>query len=315
MSSKPPATLQPISTLGAPPAPKDVPWWGAIILALLSTIVGVLGTIYAMRPNPAGVATPPGFGALLTDSITFLPHILILFGILADIFTLQGAYSIPSLVGLCSIPINFGLKFFWDGLATLLAEAFKIVTTKPVFTPIVTPAVDLMKGGAVTGWDGCEIKGFEFLSSGYAPQGLVVTATVFWYYLLDLLMNRDPLDSSVTWVAFILFFGLQAMQLKSCSNMAGSFFIKTFISLAEGFIIGGLGYGIVAATIPTRLPSAVLPQGPNISSLTKQADGTYRDAGGKEYIVGPDGRPMEKSFLEAAAAHAAPAVQPTCSGS
>lgn len=315
MPTPPPTLTPPPSTIKVAP-PKDVPWWGALILAIAVSVVSVVGTIYAMRPNPAGVTAPPGVGALLTDSITFLPHILILFGVLADIFTLQGAYSIPSLVGLCSIPINFAMKFFWDGLATLLAGAFNIITTKPVFTPIVTPAVDLMKGGAVTGWDGCEIKGFEFLSSGYAPQGLVVTSTIFWYYLLDLLMNRDPLDSSMTWVAFIVFFGLQAMQLKTCSNMAGSFFIKTFISFAEGFIIGGAGYGIVQATIPSRLPSAILPQGPNISSMTKNEDGTYTDAAGNKYVMGPDGRPIPTSFLEqASAATIAAATPTTCSGS
>jgi hypothetical protein len=114
------------------------------------------------------------------------------------------------------------------------------------------------------------------------------------------MINRNPLDSVLSWLAFILFFGLQAMQLKDCDNMGGSFFIKTFISFVEGFIIGGIGYGIVQSTIPTRLPSAILPQGPNVTSLKKQADGTYKDDAGNEYIVGPDGRPILKSFIESA---------------
>ncbi len=312
MSTKPPATLNPGPTAPLPP-PKDVPWWGALILAIGVAIVSVIGTIYAMRPNPAGVTAPPGVSALLTDSITFLPHILILFGILADIFTLQGAYSIPSLVGICSIPLNGLLKYFWDGIATVLAGAYEIITTTPAPAELQAGAGRFMRGGAVEGWDGCEIKGFEFLSSEYAPQGLVVTATIFWYYLLDLLMNRDPLDSSVTWIAFILFFGLQAMQLRSCANLKDSFLIKTSIALFEGFFIGGVGYGIVQATIPSRLPSALLPQGPNLSSLTKNKDGVLVDAAGNEYIVGPDGRPMAKTFLESAAAAAGPAAQSTCS--
>jgi len=152
----------------------------------------------------------------------------------------------------------------------------------------------------MSAWDGCEVSGFEFLKSEYAPQGLVVTSTVFWYYLLDLMINRDPMDSVLTWLAFIVFFGLQAMQLASCSNMQSSFFLKTFIALAEGFIIGGTGYGIVQASIPTRLPSAILPQGPSLTSLNKQADGSYTDSSGKSYIVGPDGRPIPMSFIQAA---------------
>jgi hypothetical protein len=304
--STPPAILQPPPTVQAPP-PKDVPWWGALILAILVSIVSVVGTIFALRGASSAPGAPPGMGALLTDSITFLPHILILFGVLADIFTLQGAYSIPSLVGLCSIPLNYALKFFWDGIAGVLASAYELAMTAP-------PA---QAGGAMSGWDGCEIKGFEFLSSSYAPQGLVVTSTVFWYYLLDLMMNRNPLDSVFTWIAFALFFGLQAMQLKDCANLSTSFFIKTFIALTEGFVIGGTGYGIVQSTIPSRLPSAILPAGPNISSMTKNADGTYVDANGVSYVMGPDGRPIPSSFLAATVAGAAlmPATGTTCPGS
>jgi hypothetical protein len=289
--------------------PSDVPWWGALILAILVSVVSVVGTIYAMRPAQPGVVAAPGIGSLFTDSVTFLPHILILFGILADIFTLQGAYSIPSLTALCSIPLNYALSFFWEGIATVLAGAWQIITTKK--TPIVVAPTT---GGSMAGWDGCEIKGFEFLSSKYAPQGLVVTSTVFWYYLLDLMINRNPVDSAVTWGAFILFFGLQAWQLKECANLKDSLLIKLSIALVNGFIIGGVGYGIVQSSVPSRLPSSILPVGPNISSLTKNADGTFVDKTGAKFIIGPDGRPIPESFLTAAAQAAAPpARQPTCS--
>jgi len=305
---QPPPTLQPVAE--APP-PKEVPWWGALILAVVVSIVTAVGTAYYMDGRLHPSPTPAGVTALYTDTIVYLPHILILFGVFADIFTLQGAYSIPSLVGLCSIPLNYLMSFFWDGIATIIGSAWTIITTGSAPTATAVVSATLASAGAPM--RGCEISGFESIPSPYAPQSLVVTATIFWYYLLDLLMNRDPLDSSVTWIAFIVFFGLQAMQLKDCSNMAGSVAIKTFISLAEGFVIGGTGYGIVQSTIPTRLPSAVLPQGPSINSLTKQADGSYTDSSGKEYIVGPDGRPVPKSFLAAAAEAAGPATQTRCS--
>jgi len=290
--SQPPSLLQPPPTVPVPP-PRDVPWWGALILAILVSIISVIGTLYASRPNQPGIATPPGVMSLFTDSILFLPHILILFGVLADIFTLQGAYSIPSLVGLSSIPINKLFSFVLAGVGSVIGGAVEIYNTRSA-----APAVG---GAKLSDFDGCDINGFEYFKSEYAPQGLVVTATVFWYYLLDLLMNRNILDSVLTWIAFIVFFGLQASQLKDCSNMTGSFFLKTFISLVEGFIIGGTGYGIVQASIPTRLPSSILPQGPSLTSLTKQANGTYVDAAGAAYIVGPDGRPIPVSFIQAAA--------------
>ena len=296
--------MPPPPVLASPPAaeplppPKDTPWWGVVIVAIIVSIVSVVGTLYAIRP-PLNPATPAGFGTLLSDSITFLPHILILFGVFADIFTMQGAYSIPSLVGICSIPINFLMGKVLDGLNVVFNDLLDIVRTQRA-GPVTTATSGGLRGGAMSPWDGCEVAGFEFFKSAYAPQGLVVTATIFWYYILDLMVNRNPLDSVLSWLAFILFFGLQAMQLKDCDNMGGSFLIKTFISFVEGFIIGGVGYGIVQSTIPTRLPSAILPQGPNVTSLKKQADGTYKDDAGNEYIVGPDGRPILKSFIESA---------------
>ena len=306
----PPPTVSAPPIVAAPPPPSDVPWWGALILAILTSIVSVIGTILFLRgQKPAVPGAPPGIGMIFTDAITFLPHILILFGILADIFTLQGVYSIPSLVGLSSIPLHYVMQFLWTGVAAFLGDVYRMAMTAP---PAVAAAVPLFSGtntganvgnaprtvgGAMSAWAGCEVYGFEGLKSPYAPQGLVVTATVFWYYLLDLLMNRDPLDSVATALAFPLLFGLQVMQLKTCDNIAGSVVIKSIIAIAEGFIIGGTGYGIVQSSIPDRLPSAVLPQGPSLSSMSKNAVGSYTGKDGKIYVVGPDGRPIPQSFF------------------
>ena len=153
----------------------------------------------------------------------------------------------------------------------------------------------------MSAWSGCEIYGFEGLKSPYAPQGLVVTATIFWYYLIDLLMNRSVLDSAATISAFILFFGLEVGQLKSCDDLVGSVVMKSIIALVEGLIIGGTGYGIVQSTAPNRLPSYVLPQAPPLSSMKKNANGTYTARDGTIYILGPDGRPLPQSFFTNAA--------------
>lgn len=152
-------------------------------------------------------------------------------------------------------------------------------------------------GGAMSAWNGCEIYGFQGLQSPYAPQGLVVTATIFWYYLLDLSMNRNALDTIATALAFPLFFGLQVWQLSSCEKFSESVAAKSAIALVEGLIIGGTGYGIIQSSIPDRLPSAVLPTVPRLSSMTKNPDGSYTDSDGNEYIIGPDGRPVSKKFL------------------
>lgn len=322
-----------------PPPAADVPWWGALILAILTAIVSVIGTLYYIKGTATVPGAPPGMGMIFTDAITFLPHILILFGIFADIFTLQGAYSIPSLVGLLSIPIHYALQFLWTGIAAMLGDIYKLITTVPTgeagkgisfpnlfkkkepavaATPLfsgtntgasvgstgkstfdedVKTLLGGMRGGAMSGWNGCEVYGFESMKSPYAPQGLVVTATVFWYYLLDLWMNRHGLDSVATALAFPIFFGLQVWLLKSCENFGESIAIKSAIALVEGLIIGGTGYGIVQSSAPDRLPSSVLPTVPRLSSMTRNPDGSYTDSEGNEYIIGPDGRPISKKFL------------------
>jgi hypothetical protein len=316
----------PRSAVEAPPRPapaKDVPWWGALILAILTALVSVIGTLFYVKGSTPVPGAPPGMGVIFTDAITFLPHILILFGIFADIFTLQGAYSIPSLVGLLSIPIHYALQFLWTGVAAMIGDIMKLIATVPkgeaakgislpnLFKkkePAATPLFSgtdtganvgraPVTGGAMSGWNGCEVYGFESMKSPYAPQGLVVTATIFWYYLLDLSMNRNPLDTIATALAFPLFFGLQVWLLKSCENFGESIAIKSVIALVEGLIIGGSGYGIVQASAPDRLPSSVLPTVPRLSSMTKNADGSYTDSDGNQYIIGPDGRPVSKNFL------------------
>ena len=310
MASKPPATVSPPPPTVAPPPPQEmIPWWAALVTAIVTAIVSVLGTLYYLKgTRPSVPNAPPGVGILFTDAITFLPHILILFGILADIFTLRGAYSIPSLVGLLSIAIHYAMQFLWSGVTVLIGDVYNLIMTPPKDVPDITalftgsntgaqvgrpPTV----GGAMSAWNGCEVYGFESLKSPYAPQGLVVTASIFWYYLLDLLMNRNPLDSIATGLAFPLLFGLQVWQLNSCENMVGSVAIKSVIALAEGFIIGGTGYGIIQSTIPERLPSHGLPKTPLLSSMTKNADGTYSAADGTVYVIGPNGEPVPQAWL------------------
>jgi hypothetical protein len=302
----------PRATVEAPPPPaeaKDVPWWGALILAILTSLVSVIATIYYLRGSALAIpGAPPGMGLIFTDAITFLPHILILFGVFADIFTLQGAYSIPSLVGLLSIPLHYAFQFLWSGVAAFIGDIMKLINTVPAAASAATPLFSgtntgasvgraPIVGGAMSAWSGCEIYGFQGLQSPYAPQGLVVTATIFWYYLLDLSMNRNPLDTIATALAFPLFFGLQIWQLSSCEKFSESVAAKSAIALVEGLIIGGTGYGIIQSSIPDRLPSAVLPTVPRLSSMTKNPDGSYTDSSGNEYVIGPDGRPISKKFL------------------
>jgi drug/metabolite transporter (DMT)-like permease len=62
--STPPSILESTVSGSIPETkpPSDVPWWGALILAILVSVVSVVGTIYAMRPAQPGVVAAPGIG-------------------------------------------------------------------------------------------------------------------------------------------------------------------------------------------------------------------------------------------------------------
>lgn len=246
-------------------ASSDVPWWGALILAILTAVVSVVATIYLKGGNRPKIGAPSN--SFFTDTITYIPHILILFGVFADIFTLKGVYSIPSLIGILSMPASKLMSYVWSGLNTLVFDIIAMVTswfsTKPVAAamsapaPAPAPAPAAQAGGAITNYIGCNVQGFEGVASPFAPQTLVVTATIFAYYMIDLLVNRSATEAAATIVAFLAVYGTQAAVITACQPG----YWPPLTALAEGILFGGGAFGVVNASAPERLPSSVLGGG------------------------------------------------------
>ena len=284
-------------------AESATPWWATLVAILLTAIVSVLGTYYALRPAPIGAPSVPSAGSFFKDTITYIPHILLLFGVLADMFTQEGVYSIPSLVGLISIPLNFVFKYFWAGLYDLVAKLSDLLATKPenAAVPIIG-----QKGGVPTNagrffkeYDGCTVQGFSALASNYAPQTLVVTATVFSYYMFDLIANRGGSFSAPTAVIFIILFLAEMFIIDDCDvpqeHPAGiappGKYLKGLMAFTEGMLFGGSAYSVVQAYYPERLPTAALSPFPRRSrSDLKEVDGKLVDENGLPYIVLPNGQ-------------------------
>lgn len=298
---------------GTPPTPKplhpDVPWWSNLITAFAVAIVSIAGTVYAMR---SGMSVPTGEGMsisnIATDTIAYMPHILLLFGVLADMFTYQGVWSIPSLVGLLSIFANYIMQYFWRGLAELFDKANNVASMGS--TPKANPQTAeeraaynmfqsqaTQKGGAYAGYtnyDGCSIQGFKGLSTRYAPQTLVVTATVFCYYIFDLVRNRGWINAAGSITVFAFFYIMQTAVLSMSGGCGGegSDIVQSLRALFEGIVFGGTGYGVVQTYAPSRLPSAAISPFPTRSKndLTVGSDGKMYDADGYPYVVLPNGQ-------------------------
>lgn len=264
--------------------PNDIPWWAALVTAIVTAIVSVAGTIFFLKSGTTVPGAPVGLSAIFTDLLAYIPHILLLFGVLADIFTMEGVYSIPSLIGLLSVPLNYAMKFFWAGLGETVGYLYKLATAGPQ-PSVEAPPVQL--GGT---YDGCSIQGLSWMDSPYAPQSLVLTATIFSFYMIDLIANRGATDAAATIVAFALFFGLQTYTIRICNEMVGGIAWKAGIALVEGLMFGGIGYAAVQVAAPNRLPSSVLSRA--MGEVQKNPDGTIIGMGGATLKLGADGKPI-----------------------
>lgn len=292
-----PPNLGPGGTL-QPPTPKplypDTPWWASLVAVLVTAVVSVLGTAYALG-GLSGVSTPGmgSAGGIAVDTITYMPHILLLFGVLADMFTYQGVWSIPSLVGLLSVFFNYFMQYFWKGLQELYRSGVEV--SKVGSTPPPVAAVGGKKGGALPGsffknYDGCSVQGFEGWRTDFAPQTLVVTATVFSYYIFDLINNRGWVNSVASLLAFALVYIAQTAVL-DCGGPYSKY-QQSLMAMFEGIVFGGSAYGIVQTYYPTRLPSTTISPFPrrNKSELTMGPDGKMYDSDGYPYVILPNGQ-------------------------
>ena len=302
-STTPPATA-PVPRRPTPLYP-DVPWWAVLITAFVFSAVGVLLGVYGMKSAPSVSGPSLSGSSILVDTVSYMPHILLLFGVLGDMFTLDGVWSIPSLIGVLSIFANYVFQYFWKGIDELGRTAKNTYergagTGTTPEAPGTTGGKRGQKGGELfKGYTGCDVQGFGSFASDYAPQTLVVTATVFSYYCYDLVRNRGWINSIAAIVAFIVAYGgqiavidFQNSDAGGCNRKGGSTIAGGLRALFEGLLFGGVGYGIVQTYAPTRLPSSTISPFPrrSLADLSPGADGNMYDADGYRYVCLPNGQ-------------------------
>jgi hypothetical protein len=290
-----------------PPQPlyPDVPWWAVLITAFVFAIVGVLFGVYGMKSVPEVSGVPMTGSSIIVDTISYMPHILLLFGVLTDMFTLDGVWSIPSLVGILSIFANYVFQYFWKGIDELVKTGKEAVAKASTAT---TPQKQTGGADLFKGYTGCNVQGFGSFSSSYAPQTLVVTATVFSYYCFDLVGNRGWINSIPAILAFFIVYGGEVAVIdfqnpNGCSEGASAI-TGGIRALFEGLLFGGISYGIVQTYAPTRLPSSTISPFPrkSLSDLSPGPDGKMYDADGFPYVVMPNGQAVPDMSTAAAQA-------------
>lgn len=316
-SSSTASETPPTAPIPKPPQPlyPDVPWWAVLITAFVFAAVGILFGVYGMKDGSSSVNLSGS--SIAVDTISYIPHILLLFGVLADMFTLDGVWSIPSLIGILSIFANYVFQYFWKGIDELVKTGKDLGnkatgntgTSKSTDTSTAAAAGTetnmegkgrdgkrKQKGGELfKGYNGCEVQGFGSLSSTYAPQTLVVTSTVFSYYCYDLIRNRGWINSIPAILAFFAAYigQVAVIDFQNVTGCKGGPTIPGGIrAFFEGLLFGGVGYGIVQTYAPTRLPSSTISPFPRkvAGDLSPGPDGKMYDADGYPYVILPNGQ-------------------------
>jgi hypothetical protein len=310
-----------------------------LVTAFVFSVVGVLFGIYGMKMIPPGAGTGLAGSSIVVDTISYMPHILLLFGVLADMFTLDGVWSIPSLIGILSIFANYVFVYFWKGIEEL------VKTGKAAVDKASGEKKDggsrKQNGGAdrlFNQYTGCDVQGFGMFSSPYAPQTLVVTATVFSYYCYDLIRNRGWINSIPAILGFFAAYIGEVAVIDfqnpvttdaegnvtggGCGGTGNSAIAGGLRAFFEGLMFGGIGYGIVQTYAPSRLPSSTISPFPrkSASDLAPGPDGKMYDADGYPYVVLPNGQAVPdisdaKSRAAFGQLAGAAAGQPTTLGS
>ena len=304
----------------------DTPWWTNLVAVLLTALVTGLMTVLYMKsggvPGAAGVGGPGKLVSLLTDTLVYIPHALLLFGVIADMLTYQGVYSIASLVGLFSLVIHALFKYVWQGTFDIIEKVMEILQREPTtgaranaptrITP-TNPGPPLA-GGAAAGsffrdYNGCDIQGFDWAHSRFAPQSLVVIGSIFSYYVFDLIANRGWKNATATIILGGFFYVVQLALAGDCSlpgeEPIGKL-IQAILAGTEGLFIGGISYSVVQAYYPARLPSTAISPFPKMSPGDLK-DGKYDKDGNPWVCIGsvcyPDMSSAEsrKAFAEMAA--------------
>ena len=234
-------------------------WWQGLILAASSALLGVIVTILAK----SGSAAPGAAPSWLMLILRFVPHFLLMFGVLADAFTYEGVYWTGSAVGIAAIP-----------LGSLLAKAFTQLARIPGLVMGTQPGGGGrfgMRGGVEGLYPGCSISGLDATKG--VPETLVITASILSYYIFDLMFNLSVLDAAGAIAVSIFLFGGQAMAISDCMESVGS---QSALAGLSGLIIGGAAYSVIGYSAPSYLPSNVIAGSVNGGGKGRGAAGPGR---------------------------------------
>jgi len=225
-------------------------WWQSILLAATSALLGIISVVMAQRGAGEGGMKPQVL-------FRYVPHFLLLFGILADAFTYQGVYWTSTIVGLIGYFASGPLDSILQGIASMIAYGFKRGTGAPAASdtiPSVTPGTAIAQDGT---YDGCTFQGGS-VESVAVPPTLTASSSVMWYFIIDSIANHGFASAVGSIFAFMALYGAQVSSITKCMKDMGS---GAMWGLIYGLVVAGVLYSIISSYGPDYLPSSVANAG------------------------------------------------------
>ena len=268
-----------------------------IILGLIVATIASLG-IVAATGFFAYTKTP--IGQILTKFIYYVPVALLSFGFVADIVSQTFNYSVGGIVGIIAMALNglVGAGLSRGSVGQAVEKAQEVATEAVSNIPAV---------GEVTSWlpdipgpppppsaqqgGGAEVfsfPGFGGFDNKYAPQNILVTTTIMFYYMIGQWesgnANRTMAPGLTLLVTVLSQVGIRYTH--GCLDPMWA----PLVSIAGGIVFGIGGYHAVKAikgttdsskgTTPSSLSGTEAP-----TDATKPADGSKcSEASGDDFV-------------------------------
>jgi len=235
---------------GIPNLSGSLNWWQSILLAATSALLGIISVVMAQRGAGEGGMKPQVL-------FRYVPHFLLLFGILADAFTYQGVYWTSTIVGLGGYFASGLLDTILQGLASMIAYGFRRGAGAPAGSGMmssVPPGTAIAQDGT---YDGCTFQGGS-TETVAVPPTLTASSSVMWYFIIDSVANHGFASAVGSIFAFMALYGAQVSSITKCMKDMGS---GAMWGLIYGLIVAGVSYSIISNYGPDFLPSSVANAG------------------------------------------------------
>jgi hypothetical protein len=253
-----------------------------IILGLIAASGAALGATGFLGLKTYQFVSGVGIPQTFLKFIYYIPLALLSFGVVADIVSQTFKFSIGSLIGAAAMIVNWCMgalvKYIFSSSSATpalpsvptLNEAYNAAAavTSNVATAAESaanaaaeaannpfgvaspPEPDLgIRGGAL---EACSFPGLERFDNKWAPQNILVTTAVMFYYMIGEWESGNSQRTVVPGVALLVTVLSQigVMYSSGCLDPWWS----PIVAILGGMASGGIGYGVVKGTNKNLLP-------------------------------------------------------------